>query len=433
MLVKVSVFGLGYVGIVAAACLRARGHEVVGVDVVESKVAAVNAGRSPVNEPGVNDLLTVESSTPRVRTTGDHADAVRETNVSVICVGTPPLPSGHLELAYLERVLRQVFAAAREHPGEHCVINRSSVVPGTHSRVILPLIRSLDPEGLIAYAYHPEFFREGEAVRDFNEPALHVCAATSERAVATVNQLFPSGDGATTVVDFSDAEVLKYASNAFHALKVAFSGEIAAISAAAGADAAEVLRIFRSDRRLNISGAYLRPGFAFGGSCLPKDTRALAAVAEEMGVETPVIGSIIPSNDRRISTLLELIESHRPACVGIWGVAFKPSTDDIRGSPLLRIVDALLLHRTGYSAALHIKIFDSPTAAGELERMYDGRVQTARAVEDFVPGCDLVILGTSPTSAPLTELLTEHNVTVVDLGYFDPDPTIIRSPGYHRL
>ena len=306
------------------------------------------------------------------------------------------------------------------------------MVPGTHSRNILPIIENLDPAGNIAYAYHPEFLREGEAVKDFNQPALHVCAATSESGSAMVSQLSPSGDAGATVVDFAEAEVLKYASNAFHALKVAFSGEVASISTAAGADATEVLRIFRSDRRLNISEAYLRPGFAFGGSCLPKDTHALAMAAEEMGVETPVIGSIIPSNDGRISSLLELVESHRPACVGIWGVAFKPFTDDVRGSALLRVIEALLSHHTGYSPAIKIKIFDSSTAAGEVKSMYGDRVQFARDAEEFVPGCDVVILGTSRTSKRLAELLAAEEVTVIDLGYFDPDREIASVPGYRR-
>ncbi len=429
---KVSVFGLGYVGIVAAACLRARGHEVIGVDVVESKIAAVNSGQSPVREPGVNDLLTVESTTPRVRATSDYAEAVRETSVAIVCVGTPALPSGHLELAYLERVLSQIYETASEKTNGYRVVNRSSVVPGTHAQVLLPLINSLDAAGRVAYSYHPEFLREGESVKDFNQPALHVCAATSEEGVETVNRLFPSGDGGSSVVDFAEAEMLKYASNAFHALKVAFSGEVAAISTATGADATEVLRIFRSDHRLNISEAYLRPGFAFGGSCLPKDTYALAMAAEEMGVETPLIESIIPSNDRRISSLLELVESHRPACVGIWGVAFKPATDDVRGSPLLRIIEALVSHRTGYSTAIQIKIYDSSTATNEVASMYGDQVEPTDDAEDFVRGCDVVILGTSPTPPHLAELLAAQDVKVIDLGYFHPVPEIEGAPNYRR-
>jgi GDP-mannose 6-dehydrogenase len=430
---KISVFGLGYVGIVAAACLRGRGHTVIGVDIVQSKIDAVNAGQAPVHEPGVNQLLNAKSTAPKVEATTKYLEAVAATDVSIVCVGTPALPSGHLDLSYLERVLTQIFTAANAKSTGHCVINRSSVVPGTHSNLILPLIRTLDPSGTIAYAYHPEFLREGQAVNDFHSPALHVVASTNGYAEETVNALFTPEHGDVFQADFSDAELLKYASNAFHALKVVFSGEVSEIAAATGADANKVLSMFRTDKHLNISGAYLRPGFAFGGSCLPKDTRALAALAERLGIETPTLSAINTSNDHRITRLLEFIERHSPASIGLWGITFKPDTDDIRGSPIIRVIDALFSSHSKYAPLLDVRIYDSQAATIEVEAKFKDQVHATNSEDEFVDGCDLVVLGPRRVSERLVHLLRDQRVPVIDLGYFDPIHNVEHLHCYSRF
>src|SRR5262245_20950249 len=296
---KGAAFGLGYVGSVSAAALAADGHTVVGVDVNADKVAAVNAGRSPIVEPGLDDLLAQGVAEGRLRATTDAAEAVRASEVSLLSVGTPSRRNGSLDLTYLERVSEQIGRALRETPDYHVVVVRSTVLPGTTHEMIIP---ALERESGKKYgegfgvSVNPEFLREGSAIKDFRKPPLTLVGHNHAADAGGTIALYQSIDAPLVSTSIRVAEMMKYTSNTWHALKVVFANEIGNLCKRLDIDSHEVMDIFCRDEKLNLSSYYLKPGFAFGGSCLPKDVRALQYRAKEVDVDLPVIASILPSN-----------------------------------------------------------------------------------------------------------------------------------------
>ena len=342
---RVSVFGLGYVGSVSAAAFAADGHDVVGVDVNAGKVQAINEGRSPIVEPGLDDLLQRGAAERRLRATTDTGEAVHATDLSLICVGTPSRKNGSLDLTYLERVCEQIGEALAGKDDYHVVVVRSTVLPGTTHGVVIPALERTSGkkygEGF-GVAVNPEFLREGTALRDFRQPPLTLVGHNHAADAAPAKALYASIDAPLFSTSIRVAEMMKYTSNAWHAVKVVFANEIGNLCKRVGVDSHEVMDIFCQDEKLNLSPYYLKPGFAFGGSCLPKDVRALQYRAKELDLELPMIGAVLDSNRMQVQHAIDRIIDTGKKKIGLLGFSFKAGTDDLRESPMVILAEALL-------------------------------------------------------------------------------------------
>lgn len=342
---KISVFGLGYVGCVSAVCLAARGHQVVGVDVNPTKVDLINHGHTPVVEERIGELTADVVRDGALRATMDVRKAISATEISLVCVGTPSAPNGSLSTAHLERVAKQIGQAIGDQGHRHTVVFRSTMLPGTCEDLLVPLLEQAS--GLRAgedfgVAVNPEFLREGSSVRDFHDPPKTVVGALDSLSGDAVLALYEGLPGDVFRVPVRVAEMTKYVDNAFHGLKIGFANEIGALCKALGLDSHQVMDVFLADRKLNISSAYLRPGFAFGGSCLPKDLRGLVYAARRADVTVPILEHVLPSNAEHLRRTFELIAETGHRRVGLFGLAFKPGTDDLRESPLVELAERLL-------------------------------------------------------------------------------------------
>ena len=342
---RVSVFGLGYVGSVSAASLATDGHQVVGVDVSSDKVAAINAGRSPIVEPGLEEMLARTVAEGRLRATSDATRAVADTEVSLLCVGTPSRRNGSLDLTYLERVTEQIGLALAAKSAYHVVVVRSTVLPGTTHAVIIPALERASGkrygEGF-GVSVNPEFLREGTALKDFRKPPLTLVGHNHAADASGTIALYQAIDAPLVSTSITVAEMMKYTSNTWHALKICFANEIGNLCKRLGVDSHDVMDIFCRDEKLNLSSYYLKPGFAFGGSCLPKDVRALQYRAKEIDVDLPVISQILASNRLQIQRAFdEILETGRKK-IGLLGFSFKAGTDDLRESPMVILAEHLL-------------------------------------------------------------------------------------------
>lgn len=342
---RVSVFGLGYVGSVSAASFAAEGHSVIGVDVNAGKVAAIREGRSPIVEPGLDELLQNGVAEQRLAATTDTEEAVRETDLSLLCVGTPSRKNGSLDLSHLTRVCEQIGDALKHKDDYHVVVVRSTVLPGSTHGYVIPALEAHSGkkygEGF-GVTVNPEFLREGTALQDFRRPPLTLVGHNHAADAAPTKALYENIEAPLYSASIRVAEMIKYASNTWHAVKVVFANEIGNICKRLGVDSHDVMDIFCHDTRLNLSPYYLKPGFAFGGSCLPKDVRALQHRAKELDLELPMIGALLDSNQRQIEHALDLIVETGKKKVGLLGFSFKAGTDDLRESPLVILAEALL-------------------------------------------------------------------------------------------
>jgi GDP-mannose 6-dehydrogenase len=341
---RVSIFGLGYVGCVTAACLAKAGHQVIGVDINRDKAAMVNGGASPLVEPGLGELLADVTAAGRLRATTSTEEGVAESALALICVGTPSRDNGQLDVDAIRRVAEGIGHQLRQHPRPYTVVLRSTVLPGTTESVLGPVLRGTGPSAAadLTVAVNPEFMREGSSLRDFAQPPLTLVGSDSSHAGALLRELYAKVDAPFVQTSIRSAEMAKYVSNAFHALKITFANEIGDFCEAFGVDVSEVMRVFLMDRKLNVSEAYLRPGFAFGGSCLPKDLRALTYAARSADLTLPVLSQILPSNDRQIQQGVSRVLATRRRRIGVLGLAFKPDTDDLRESPMVLLVETLI-------------------------------------------------------------------------------------------
>jgi GDP-mannose 6-dehydrogenase len=343
---KVTVFGLGYVGIVTAACLAEDGHDVIGVDVSDEKVTLVNSGASPIVEDSIGELISRNSAEGRLGATTDADKALAHAEVAFVCVGTPSKPDGSLDLSFVEGVARQIGAHARNRTQPLLVVFRSTMLPGSMHGVVIPAMQMSAGPGLggaCRVVYHPEFLREGSSVRDFyHPPKIVVGASTADDADPLWNVYGSRYEAPRITCGIEVAEMVKYCDNLFHALKITFANEIGQFCVAHGVDSQQVMEIFVQDTALNISPRYLQPGFAFGGSCLPKDLRAFLANARAKALELPMLQGVLPSNRHQIDRVLTLVASLQPRKVGFYGLAFKPGTDDLRESPYVELAERLL-------------------------------------------------------------------------------------------
>ena len=363
MSTAVSVFGLGYVGCVSAACLASRGHHVVGVDVAHDKVDLLNRGVATIVEEGIAELVQQVHAQGRLRATDSVADAVRSTNISLICVGTPSMANGNLDLTYVERVCAQIGEALAGKTERHTIVIRSTVFPGTTdtlARSALERSSGRKAGADFGLAMNPEFLREGTSIKDFNAPPFTVIGSDDERDARAVAQLYEGIDAPVHHVAVRVAEMLKYACNAYHGLKVGFANEIGNICKALGVDSHEVMRLFVQDTKLNVSKAYLMPGYAFGGSCLPKDLRAITYRARQLDVATPILSATLESNQEQIARAYNMVMGAGNKRVGVLGLAFKEGTDDLRESPMVTLVERLI------GKGIDIAIYDREVSQANL-------------------------------------------------------------------
>jgi GDP-mannose 6-dehydrogenase len=396
---KVSVFGLGYVGSVSAASFAADGHEVVGVDVNADKVAAVNAGRSPIVEPGLDELLAKGVAEQCIRATTDTAEAVRSSEVSLVCVGTPSRKNGSLDLAYLERVSEQIGGALRDKPSYHVVVVRSTVLPGTTHDIVIPALERASGKKYgdgFGVSVNPEFLREGTALKDFRKPPLTLVGHNHAADASGTIALYQAIDAPLVSTSIRVAEMIKYTSNAWHALKVCFANEIGTLCKRLDIDSHDVMDIFCRDEKLNLSPYYLKPGFAFGGSCLPKDVRALQYRAKEVDVDLPVISSILPSNRLQIQHAFDQVMDTGRQRIGLLGFSFKAGTDDLRESPIVILAEALL--GKGRSLCIYDKNVSLARLVGANKEYIEQQIPhlsslLCETIDEVIDRSDVIVIG----------------------------------------
>jgi len=342
---KISVLGLGYVGAVSAGCLARDGHEVIGVDPERVKVDLINAGRSPIIEKDIGGIIAEQAAAGRLRASTDLDSAVRHTDLALVCVGTPSLPNGGLDLRYVRRVCEQIGRTLAAHHGAPVIVMRSTMLPGSMREVVIPTLEKFSGKRAgeeFGVCINPEFLREGTAVHDYYHPPKTVIGEVNRASGDLLASVYGKMPGPMIRTDIETAEMVKYADNSWHALKVGFANEIGSLCKALQVDAHKVMEIFCQDQKLNLSPYYLKPGFAFGGSCLPKDVRALLHKAKTLDVVLPILASILPSNQLQIERGISAVVEKGRKKVGILGFSFKAGTDDLRESPMVELTERLI-------------------------------------------------------------------------------------------
>ena len=342
---RISIFGLGYVGAVSAGCFAKNGHTVIGVDAIPTKVELINKGQTPIIEAEIGDIIADAVADGRLRATTDVAAAINETDLSFVCVGTPSQVNGNLDLSYIRRVCEEIGGALRHKATHHVVVLRSTILPGTMDNIVVPVLEEFSQKTAgvdFGVCYNPEFLREGSSVRDFYCPPKTVIGELDSASADILASLYAKLPAPLIRTDLKTSEMVKYVDNSWHALKIGFANEIGNLCKAFAIDSHEVMKIFCQDQKLNISCTYLTPGFAFGGSCLPKDLRALAYQAKTHDLQVPILASILPSNDMQIARGIELITAKGVKRIGILGFSFKAGTDDLRESPMIEVIERLI-------------------------------------------------------------------------------------------
>lgn len=412
---RIAVFGLGYVGSVSAACLARLGHDVIGVDRDEFKVRSVLEGRAPFYEPGLEELIHDGAANGRLRATVHAAEALQDAGIALVCVGTPSEKNGNLSTTQLGRVIAEIAACLPGRTEPLVVAVRSTVFPGTCEEIVMPPLAAWPGVAVVA---HPEFLREGNAVRDFLAPSLLVVGGSDREAVEKVARLYSGLSVDACLVSLRTAEMIKYACNAFHALKVSFANEIGTLSTRCGVSGEEVMETLCRDVVLNVSRAYLKPGFAFGGSCLPKDLRALNYRAARLDLKLPLLESVLPSNEHHLERAIQTVLDIPSKRIGFFGLAFKENTDDLRGSPVVALLEQLI------GKGRDVRVFDPHIT---LDRIYgsnqrfllDAIPHIARLLdsrfEDTLAWADHIVITQKPKVSYL-ELIRESGLPVTNVG-----------------
>src|SRR3982750_1667373 len=396
---RISIFGLGYVGCVSAACFAREGHDVIGVDVNSTKVEIVNRGDSPIVEAGMSELIKEMVSEKKLRATSDTQEAINNSDLSLVCVGTPSNANGSLDLGYVERVCEEIGSALKNKTSRHTVVIRSTMLPGTIAGVVVPALES--KSGKLAgrdfgVCINPESLREGTSLKDFYAPPFTLIGADDAHTAEAVRKIYAGIDAPIFVTPVPTAEMVKYVCNCFHALKISFANEVGNICKALNIDSHEVMDVFCQDTKLNLSSYYLKPGFAFGGSCLPKDLRAMNYKAKQLDVEVPVLASLLPSNRLQIERAVEMVLATGKKRVGVLGFSFKAGTDDLRESPMVALIETLI------GKGMQLAIYDRDVSLARLfgankeyiEREIPHISQLMRAsVEEVLEHAEVLIVG----------------------------------------
>ena len=433
---RISVFGLGYVGAVSCGCLADLGHTVIGIDVSQAKVELIKLGKPPILEDGLETLLQKAVRLGALRATTNAPEAVSCSDVALICVGTPSTRSGGITTRYLETVTRQIGEAIRMHKPEHFVVmNRSTCLPHVHELIIKTLEQASGRkigEG-IGYVCHPEFLREGVAVEDFCNLPKIIFGFTDARTKEVCKQIYPRNEAPTFFVTPMVAAMIKYADNCFHALKVTFANEIGMICKELGVDSHAVMEIFCSDQKLNVSSKYLKPGFAFGGSCLPKDLRAIIDIARDAAIALPMLNSVLESNKAQVELLLRRIISEKRPKVGLVGLAFKEGTDDVRESPLVSVVEQLC--GKGHQVKIYDEYLSPQTLVGANRSFAFSAIPhlielMSTELQQIIEWCDVLIVGHRLRPGIWAAITFKPEQRVIDLINI---ADLRRAPGYEGL
>ena len=418
---KLSVFGLGYVGCVSAACFAKEGHEVTGVDVNATKVEIINRGESPIVESGLGELIKEVVDARRLRATANTFEAIQDTELSLVCVGTPSNANGSLDLTSVERVCQEIGAALKARPARHTVVIRSTMLPGTIESVVVPTLEEYSGKKAgedFGVCINPEFLREGTSLKDFYAPPFTLIGADTETSASSVRALYSRIDAPLFVSAVKAAEMVKYVCNCFHALKVSFANEIGNVCKSLNIDSHEVMDIFCQDTKLNLSAYYLKPGFAFGGSCLPKDLRAINYKAKQLDVEAPLLSAILESNRLQVARAVEMVVRTGKKRVGVLGFSFKAGTDDLRESPMVTLIETLI--GKGFQLAIydrHVLLARLFGANKEyIEREIPHISQLMRAgIEEVLESSDVIIVGNKAEEFRAIESRLRGDQQVIDL------------------
>jgi len=422
---SISIFGLGYVGSVSAACFAHMGHKVTGVDVSKNKVEMLDSVRSPIIEARMEELISQANKSCRLHATTDSIAAVLASDISFVCVGTPSLRSGKLDLSHVEHVSNEIGAVLKQKTSFHTVVLRSTVLPGTTESLMIPAIEKSSGKKMgtdFAVCYNPEFMREGSAVADFLQPPYTILGSQETRQLDVLRELYKDIPGERFETTIRVAEMVKYVSNLYHAVKVGFANEIGTLCKHLGVESNQVTKIFMSDTKLNISSAYLSPGFAFGGSCLPKDLRAITYKAKELDLQLPMLESLMPSNNQHVDRGVEAVLRTGMRKIAMLGLSFKAGTDDLRESPQVQLIKRLL------GEGCQVKIWDKDVSLGRLagsNRQYIEEViphigsLLSSEMPEVIRGAEVVVIGTKVDKAELAALLTPSQM-VIDLVNLDP-------------
>jgi GDP-mannose 6-dehydrogenase len=418
---RISVFGLGYVGAVSAACFARNGHEIIGVDTNASKVQSFNAGRAPVVEPGLDDLMVEGVRSGRIRATSSVEEAVNHSEISIVCVGTPSRPNGSLNLDAVEAVSYQIGTSLADKDDSHLIVLRSTVLPGTVRDIVLPALEKSSGKRAgehFSVVHNPEFLRESSAIKDFDHPPVTVIGAGDEEAGRQAAALYDGIDAPLVVTSIETSEMVKYSANIWHALKVCFGNEIGNVCKAVGIDGHEVMDLFCRDTKLNISPAYLKPGFAFGGSCLPKDTRAISHLAKSLDLDIPVISSIMKSNAVQIERAAQRIMRLGRRRIAVLGFSFKAGTDDLRESPQIELIERLI--GKGYDLRLYDRSVNLAALTGANRDYIRNAIPHINSImveslDEALAHGDIVIIGNNAGEFADVPSRLDQNQIVIDL------------------
>ncbi len=420
---NISIFGLGYVGCVSLGCLAQNGHNVIGVDVNKTKIEQINSGKATIIEKDINEIVKKQFNKGNIRATSDYNDAVQNSEISIVCVGTPSSTNGHLELRFIFNVANQIGEVLREKKDFHIIAIRSTVLPGTADKFAQRIEKVSNKKRNIDFAVlsNPEFLREGTAVFDYYNPSITLIGTDNSKAAEKLAMLYHQLPAEIIITELKIAEIMKYVNNTFHALKISFGNEIGNICKELSIDSHKVMEIFVKDKQLNISSYYFKPGFAYGGSCLPKDLRALQTLAHDNYLQCPIIQSIDKTNALQIKKAIDLIIAHNKKNIGFLGFSFKAGTDDLRNSPSLKVIETLI--GKGYEVKIYDKNVHISVLTGTNKKYIDSHIPhlsnlIVENIDELINNSEVIVVTTKEEEFS-EKLINIHNKHIIDFVRID--------------